>query len=92
MKHDDNVGAGVQSFAIAGLLIASVAVVAVVLEDVQAKAMRDIHGLIGAVVVNQNADVHQVGQFPHCSLKSLLRVVSGHNDCDAFAVDHFAKE
>src|ERR1700728_2174006 len=37
MKHDDDVGAGGQSFAIAGLLVASVAVVAVVLEDIQAK-------------------------------------------------------
>ena len=91
MKHDDDVGAGGQSLAIAGLLVASVAVVAVVLEDIQAQLPGEIDGVVGTVVVHQNADVDQVGQFSHRDLQSFLRVVSGHDDRDALAVDHLAE-
>ena len=63
MQHDDDVGAGGQGFAIAGLLVAPVAVVAVVLEDVQAQAAGEINGAVGAVIIDQDADVDQFGQF-----------------------------
>jgi hypothetical protein len=41
------------------------------------------------VIVNEYADVHQVGHFAHGNLKSLLGVVSGHYDRDALAIYHF---
>ena len=78
-------------FAIAGLLVASVPVVAIVLENEQAQAAGEIDGLIAAVVVDQNADVDQIGQFSDGDLERLLRVVGGHDDRDAFAVDHGAR-
>src|SRR5579863_6182237 len=88
MKHDDDIGAGGQGFAIAGLLVASVAVVAVVLENVEAETAGQVDGVVAAVVVHQDTDIHQVGNFFHRGLESLRRVVRGHDDCDAFAVNH----
>jgi hypothetical protein len=40
------------------------------------------------VVVDQNADIDQVGQFPHGRFQRLFRVISGQHDGNAFAVDH----
>src|ERR1019366_5467680 len=56
MDHDDDVGAGGQSFAVAGLLIAAIAVVAIVNEGLQAEPVRDFEGAIGTVIVDENAD------------------------------------
>ena len=77
MHHDDHVGAGGQSFAIAGLLIAAIAVVAIMGERLQAEPVRDFEGAIGAVVVDENANVDQVGQLPHRRFQCFFRVVSG---------------
>src|SRR5439155_11917644 len=60
MQHDDHVGALGESLAVAGHLVASVAVVAIVLEDVQAKAAAQVDGLVGTVVVDEDADVDEV--------------------------------
>ncbi len=91
MEHDDNVGARGQGFAITGLLIAAITVVAVVLEDLQAEAARQVNGLVGAVVIHQNADIDQLGKFSDGGLERFLRVVGGHYDRDALAVDHGSK-
>ncbi len=88
VKHDDYIGARGEGFAVAGLLIASIAVVAVVLEYEQAHAASQIDGAVGAVVVHQNADVHKFRQFSHRDFEGLLRVVGGHYDRDALGVDH----
>ena len=88
MQHDDYIGAGGESFAIAGLLIAAIAVIAVVLEDLQAEAAREIDSLVGAVIIHEDADIDQVGQLSDGDLEGLLRVVSGHYYRYAFAVDH----
>ena len=61
MKHDHDVGSRGQGFAIAGLLVASVAVVAVVLEDIEAEAPAEINGVVGTVIVNQDADIDELG-------------------------------
>src|SRR6202140_3503 len=53
VEHDDDVGARREGLAVAGLLVASVAIIAVVLEDVQAKAAGKIHSLVGAGIVGQ---------------------------------------
>ena len=55
MEHDDDVGAGGQGFAIAGLLIAAIAVVAVVQEDMEAETLRQSDGAVLAVVVHKDA-------------------------------------
>ncbi len=88
MQHDDDVRTGGQGLAIAGLLVAPITIIAVVLEDDQSEAACDVHCLVRAVVVDENADVHQIGQLSHGDLEGLLRVISGHNDRDALAVDH----
>jgi len=88
MKHDDHVSAFGQSFAVAGLLIAAVTVVAIVLEDLQAEAACEIDGAVGAVVIDKNADIHEIRQSACRDLESFLRVIGGHDDRDAFAVDH----
>ena len=59
------------------------------LKDVQAEAAGKVDGVVGAVVINQNADVDEVGQFSDRDFESLLRIVGGHDDRDALAVDHF---
>ena len=92
VEHDDDIGASGQSFAVAGLLVASVAVVAVVLKDEEAEAAAEIDGMVGTVIVDQDADVDQARQFIDGDLQSLLRIVGGHDDRDALAVDHFAKK
>ena len=48
VQHDHDVGAGGQSLAIAGLLIASVTVVAIVLEDVKAETRGDFDGMVAS--------------------------------------------
>jgi hypothetical protein len=48
----------------------------------------DFDGTIGAVIVYENADVNQVGQFPDGCFQRLFRVVSGKHDGNAFAVNH----
>ena len=63
MHHDDHVGAFGEGLAIAGLLVAAVAVVAVVHEHAQAEAARDLDGSIGTVVIHQDADVNQLGEL-----------------------------
>src|SRR5690242_19984993 len=88
VHHDDHIGARVQSFAVAGLLVAPVSVIAVVDVGVETQAVRDLQRLVSAVVIHQNADVHQVGQFTDGLLQGLLRVVRGQHHTDALAVDH----
>ena len=90
MDHDDDVSAGGERFAIAGLLIAAVSVVTIVGEALQAELTRNFKSTVGAVVVDENADIDQAGQFPHRRCQRFFRVVSGQDDGNAFAVDHAA--
>jgi hypothetical protein len=57
MEHDNYVGARGQRLPVAGLLIAAVTVIAVVLKNLQPQPSREIYGAIGASIVHQNADV-----------------------------------
>src|SRR4029077_2180578 len=88
VQHDDDIGARGQGFAVAGLLVTAIAVVAVVLENVQAQLVRKVNGAVRAVVIDQDADVHQFRHFSHRSRNRLLRVVGRHHDRDAFTVNH----
>ena len=88
MHHDDDIGAGGQRLAIAGLLVAAVAVVFVVDEDQQAKLLGELDRLVLAVVVDQDASIHQVGNLPHRRFQRHLGVVGRHHHGYAFSVDH----
>jgi hypothetical protein len=58
-------------------------------EDLQAQFLGDSHGFIGAVVIYENFDVRDVGDFADGFLERLLRVIGGHDYDDALAVNHF---
>src|SRR5215467_44403 len=88
MNHDHHVSTSSQGFAIAGLLIASVTVVAVVKEDLQAEAPGKFNRLIAAAIVDQDANIDEFGQFFYSRYEGFLRVVGGHNDRNTFAVNH----
>ncbi len=88
MNHDDDVGAGGERFAIAGLLIAAVAVIGVVDEGLHAELFGESGGLVLAGVVDEDLDVDDVGQFAHGLFQGLFGVVGRHDDRDSFSVDH----
>ena len=88
MHHDHDVGAGRERFAIAGLLVAPIAVVGVVDKGLHAERPRKLGGLVLAGVVNQDFDVDHVGEFAHGLFKGFLGVVGRHDDRDSLAVNH----
>ena len=88
MHHDNDVGAGGESLTVAGLLVASVTVVIVVNEHVQPQLLGDFDGAIGAVIVHQDADIHQIRKLADGGFQRLLGVICGHDDGNPFAVDH----
>src|SRR6202044_4044062 len=89
MKHDDHIRARRQSLAITGLLVAAITVIAVMLKNLQAKPARQINGTIGTAVVHQNANIYEIRKFAHRDRERFLRVVSGHNDRNAFTINHY---
>ena len=60
VHHDHDIGAGAQSFAVAGLLVGAIAVVAVVDEQLQAQITGDARGLIGAAVIHHDHQIDDV--------------------------------
>ena len=88
MHHDDDVRARGQGLAIAGLLVASVAIILVVHEELQSQLLGNLDRAVGAVIVHQNADVDQFRQFRHGRRQRLLRVIGREHHGDAFPVDH----
>ena len=56
---------GGESLAIAGLLVAPVAVIGVVDEGLHTEALRELGGAILARIVDENFDIDDVGQFIH---------------------------
>jgi hypothetical protein len=59
-----------------------------VLEDEQTEAARKFHGSVGAAVIHQNSDVDKFRKLPDRGLERFLRIVGGHYDRDALAIDH----
>lgn len=57
VKHDDDIGIGLERCGIARLLIAAVAAIRWMRDDAQAERLRDIDGVIGARIVNEDAVV-----------------------------------
>ena len=58
------------------------------LENEQAQAASHVDRMVGAVVIDQDADVHQLGEFSYRGLEGFLRVVGGHDDGNAFSINH----
>src|ERR1700676_3547990 len=88
MNHHDDVGAGGESARIAGLLVSTIAAVDFVNLHRQPQAVRDLHGGVTALVVDQDALVDRVWQLPNCCFEGLCGVKGRHHDDDAFSVDH----
>jgi hypothetical protein len=59
-------------------------------EDLQTEKVRDLYGLIGALVVDQDFDVCHFGKLADSLLERLRRIVGGHDDRDALPVNHSA--
>jgi len=60
VHHHHDVGSGSQRFAIAGLLIRAIAVVAVVDEQLEAQLAGDSRGFIRAAVIHHDHQIHDV--------------------------------
>ena len=56
--------------------------------NVQAQPLGELHRLIRAVVVHQDADIHQVRKLSHGGFQSLFGIKGGHNHRHAHTVDH----
>src|SRR5664279_5458080 len=88
VDHDDYVGAGGQGLAVASLLVSAIAKVTIVHEHGQPQSPGQLRSSVFAVVVHQDADIHQVGDLPHRRFQRALRVIGGHHNRDPFTVDH----
>ena len=88
VHHDDHIGASGQRLAIAGLLVAPVAIISIVNEDLKTQLLRYLDGAVRAVVVDKDTDIHKLGKLADRSFQGLLRVVSGHDNRNTSAVDH----
>src|ERR1700730_17661208 len=88
MNHDHDVGASRKGLAVAGLLIASIAIICVMDKGVHPKALREGCGLVCAGVVDKNFDIDNVRQLSHGALQWFLSAVCRHYNRDTFAVDH----
>src|SRR5664279_3187901 len=88
VDHDHDIGACREGFPIAGLLVPAVAKVAVVLEHRQSQLPGQCRGFVFAVIVHQDAYIHQFGDLPHSRFQRALRVVGRHYHRDPFTVDH----
>ena len=64
VHHDDHVRARSQGLSIAGLLIAAIAVVPVVLTRIAARGAGHFNRPVGALIIHQDADIDQFRQFP----------------------------
>ncbi len=88
MDHNHDVSARGKSLAVAGLLIAAISVIGVVDEGLHTQLPGERGGLVLAGIVDENLDVHNIGQFPHCLFQGLFGVVGRHHDRNPLSVDH----
>src|SRR5258708_10773514 len=66
----------------------SITVVVVVDKRGQGEFVRQRGGFIGAAIIHQDVDIHDIGQFPNRSFQCFLGVVSGQNNRDSSSVEH----
>jgi hypothetical protein len=92
MQHHDDVGAELEGAVVAGLLVAAVAEVLAMDDDLEAEPAGDVDGLVPGHVVDQDHVVDQV--LRHVGVRPLERlggVVRGHDDHDARRLRHGAQ-
>src|SRR6185369_4045163 len=90
MDHDDDIGAAFERGGVTRLLIAAVAPIFLVNFHVQSETAGHGDRLVVALIVDQDAVVHQLGQFADGGLERLLGVVGREDDYDSLSVDHGA--
>ncbi len=61
MDHDNDVRSRFESLAIAGLLVASIAVVLVMDKSLDAELFGEVRGVVVTEIVDQNLDVNDAG-------------------------------
>ncbi len=90
VHHDDDVGTKLQRFCIAGFLIAAVAAVHLVNDDMaNADALGHLNGIVGAFIVHEHYLVHHVHRYLAISALQRERgAVSGEDDDYFFTVEH----
>ena len=86
VEHDHDVGARLQRRVVAGLLVAAVAAVLAVDDDLESEPLGDLHGLVARHVVDEDHPVDDVvGHVRVGPLQGEGRVVGGHDDHEAAA-------
>ena len=88
MHHDHDVCARGESLAIAGLLVAAIAVIGIVDKGQHAEPAGESGGPVLAGVIDKDLDVDHVGQFAHRLFQSQFGVVGGHHNRNSLSVDH----
>ena len=90
VNHDDDVGAELEGFCVAALLVAAVAAVHFMDDDVtDADALGYFHGVVGAFVVHEHDFVHDVhGYLAVGALEGECGAVGGEYDDYFFTVEH----
>ena len=84
VEHDDDLGAGRQGRVVARLLVAAVAAVLAVDDDVEPELPGDVDGLVARHVVDQDDLVDEVVRDVRIrALERPRRVVGGHHDDEA---------
>ena len=83
VDHHDDLGAALERFAVAGLLVAAVAEVALVDDDRESQLLGQRHGAVLRAVVDQDHLVDRAFRdVLDRLLKGLFRVVRGHHHDD----------
>ncbi len=86
MQHDDGVGTGRQGSVVAGLLVAAIAAVLPMDDDVQAEPFRDLDRRVRRNVVDQDDPADEVMRdIVVRALERRRRVVGRHDDDDTAA-------
>jgi hypothetical protein len=81
-------GTGGEGLPVAGLLVASVAVIGIMDKGLDAKLFREDCGIVVAGIIDKDLDVHCIGRFADGIFQCSFCIVGGHHDCDTLSVDH----
>ena len=83
VDHDHDVRALLERLGVAGLLVAAVALVGLVLDDGETELFRQCDRAVFRAVVHEDDLIHRTGgNVLDRALKGLFRVVGGHDDDD----------
>src|SRR5215472_15437313 len=88
MYHHHDFRTGGKCLAIAGLLVSTVAIVAIMDESLNAELLSKRRRVVAAGIIDQNLDVDGFGQFADRPFERFCGVIRWHDHCDPFAVNH----